>query len=304
MKNIGLLGLGNIGQGVVKLLENNPNYNIKKALVQDKNKKRNIHLNGCKLVNNIYELTEDKDIDIIIEVLGGTSPAYQYVAKALQNKKHVISANKLVIAERGQQLFKIAKKNNAQLHFEAAIGGGIPFVHHLKEYYKSDIIESIHMIINGTSNFILTQMQNGKSYEESLKQAQDLGFAEPDPSFDVNGQDAAQKLAIVASLVLNNWIDWKSIQTKGITNIQQEDIEKAKNNKKKIKLIASFERKPQAIALSVEPKEINIGSNLDVDNELNAIVIKSKNLGELSFVGKGAGQLPTASAIVSDLGRL
>jgi len=308
--NIGLVGLGTIGSGVVKILKNNQDLiekrtNIKLSLkkVCDLNLEsaKELGLNENQLTKDYNDLINDKDINIIIELIGGYDPAKDIILKALKAKKHVVTANKAVIAKHGKEIFKEAKDNNVSISFEAAVGGCIPIIKTIKENYAADNIKDIYGIVNGTTNYILTKMEEGLSYEKALKQAQELGFAEANPEFDVEGKDAAQKLVILASLAFNaNIAD--DILTWGITKINKNDIEYADGLGYKIKLLAIAKHENHEIELRVHPTMIPKQHELaSVKNELNAIYIIGENTTKSMLYGKGAGQLPTATVILGDV---
>ncbi len=308
--NIGLVGTGTIGSGVVKILNENKELiekrtgiklNLKKVYNRTIEKARALNLKEEQIAKNYEDLINDKDISIIIELIGGYEPAKDIIIKALKNKKNVVTANKALIAKYGKELFKQAKDNKVRIAFEAAVGGCIPIIKTIKESYAADNIKDIYGILNGTTNYILTRMEEGLSYKEALKQAQELGFAEGNPEFDVEGKDAAQKLLILSLLAFNAKIN-ENIFTWGITKINKNDIEYADELNYKIKLLAIAKNENNEIELRVHPTMIPKQHELaSVKNELNAIYIIGKNTTKSMLYGKGAGQLPTATVILGDI---
>ena len=244
--NIGLVGIGTIGGGVVKILNNNKDtiekrtgikINLKKVCDCNLGNAKDLGLKDDQLTKDYNELINDPDINLIIELIGGYTPAKDIILSALKNKKHVVTANKAVIAKHGKEIFEAAKNNDVNIAFEAAVGGCIPIIKTIKESYAADNIKEIYGILNGTTNFILTKMEEGQEYKDALKTAQDLGFAEADPAFDVEGKDAAQKLVILSRLAFNAEIE-DDIFTNGITKINKNDLKYAKDIGYKIKLLA------------------------------------------------------------------
>jgi len=307
--NIGLIGCGTIGQGVVKVIEKN------KELIKNKT---GIELNlkaiadiaidkiplskDYKLSNNPDTILEDKDIDVVIELIGGIDPAKSIITKALQNKKHVVTANKAVISEYYTELVKIAKENNVNIKFEASAGGCVPIIKSLNESLVADEIKSLFGILNGTTNFILTKMADGKSYNEALKEAQKLGFAEADPTFDVSGKDAAQKLVILTLMAFNVESNISNAYVEGIEKITKKDIDYAKELGYSIKLLAIAKKENGKVEMRVHPVLIPQTHLIaTVRNELNAVFVKGMFIDEQMYYGKGAGQLPTAAVVVSDV---
>jgi len=309
MVNVGLVGIGTIGSGVVKILEKNSgliekrtgvNIVLKKVcdLKTDSAEKLGV---VDKLVNDYNELVGDKEIDVVVELIGGYEPARTVILSALQNGKHVVTANKAVIAKHGNELFDAAVKNKVNLCFEAAVGGCIPIIRTLQQSYVSENIKSIYGILNGTTNYILTKMKEGMSYEDALAKAQKLGFAEPDPSFDVQGLDAAQKLAILSSLAFNYKMK-DDIYTEGIAELSKFDLEYADKLGYGVKLLAIAKKVDGEIELRVHPTMIPKKHELcSVVNEFNAIYVTGENISECMLYGKGAGELPTATVVVGDI---
>jgi homoserine dehydrogenase len=310
--NIGIIGLGTVGTGVARVLlqqkellktRSGITFNLKSISELDWNRDRNIDLTTVKCTTDVNELLEDPGIDVIVETIGGYQPAFSFITKALQKGKHVVTANKALIATHGRELFKTAWENGVNLLFEASVGGGIPIIKGLREGLIANHIESIYGILNGTSNYILTKMhQEGLEFSDALKGAQEKGFAEADPTLDVGGGDAAHKLTILASIASNSLVPYESIYMEGITSITKLDIDFAKSFGYTIKLLAIYRVINGGLDLRVHPTLIENKHLLSaVSNELNAIFVKGDFVGNTMFYGPGAGERPTASAIVSDI---
>ncbi len=309
---LGILGMGTVASGLINIIEFNnskiieeldKNLVVNKVLVNSLDKKRNVNLKKEVYTTDAYEVINDKDAQIIVELIGGIYPAYDYVKAALNNKKHVVTANKALIATHGGELEELADQNGVKLMYEASVAGGIPIINTISENLAANQFEQITGIINGTTNFILTQMtDNGLEYEEAVKEAQRLGFAEADPSSDVEGDDAAYKISILSTIAFNQRINIKDIPKEGITKISKEDIRYAKELGYNIKLLASAVRNNNEIELRVHPAFVPVYHPLStVKNEFNAIFLKGNAVGELMFYGKGAGSLPTGSAVLGDI---
>ncbi|MGL5313998.1 MAG: homoserine dehydrogenase [Peptostreptococcaceae bacterium] len=301
---IGILGYGTVGSGLVEVIDNNKNkrdIDIVKILVSDKFK-HNGREYFDRLTTDIEEIF-NSDIDILVELIGGLHPAYDYIKRALNSKIHVVTANKDLLAEYGEELVKISTQNNVSIKFEASVGGGIPVLKPLIESLEGNSIDSINAILNGTTNFILSKMYNENlSYHEALKQAQIMGFAESNPDSDVLGYDAARKLSILSTLAYDNRVYWKDLYLEGITEIDEKDIKYAKSLNCKIKLVGQSMFKDNIVSAFVRPVLVGNESILaKVDNEFNIVVVNGDSVGELSFVGKGAGKLATGSAVYSDI---
>ena len=308
---LGILGMGTVASGLINIMEFNKdkvhgNINgelmVNKVLVNNPNKIRNVNLPKEVYTTDAYEVI-NSDADIIVELIGGLSPAYEYIKAALNNKKHVVTANKALIATYGEELHILAEKNNVKLMYEASVGGGIPILNTIRDNLCANEFEYIFGIINGTTNYILTQMtENGLDYRQALKEAQALGFAEADPSSDVEGDDAAYKLSILSTLAFGQRIHLKDIPKEGITKISKEDIEYAKELGYNIKLLAAGIKKGNEIELNVQPAFTPAAHPLStVKNEFNAVFLKGNAVGELMLYGKGAGSLPTGSAVLGDI---
>jgi len=313
MVQIGVLGFGNVGQGVQDILIANADrirtrcgqpIRIKRAFVRDLSKVRSAESTGIMFTSSADDILNDPEISIIVEVMGGEEPAFTLISQALRAKKHVVTANKEVIAKHKETLFDIARQNNVSLCFEAAVGGGIPIIRSLKIGLAPNPIEGIYGILNGTTNFILTRIEQDKQeFEEALKKAQDLGFAEANPHMDVSGLDTAYKLVILAYVGFKVSITLDQVDYEGITSITKTDIESANQLGYTIKLLAIGIRKDDGqCVFKVHPTLIAKSHPLaGVHNELNAVYVRAKGLGECLFSGPGAGPLPTGSAVVSDV---
>ncbi|MGG1665012.1 homoserine dehydrogenase [Bacillus subtilis] len=309
---VGLLGLGTVGSGVVKIIQDHQDklmhqvgcpVTIKKVLVKDLEKKREVDLPKEVLTTEVYDVIDDPDVDVVIEVIGGVEQTKQYLVDALRSKKHVVTANKDLMAVYGSELLAEAKENGCDIYFEASVAGGIPILRTLEEGLSSDRITKMMGIVNGTTNFILTKMIKEKSpYEEVLKEAQDLGFAEADPTSDVEGLDAARKMAILARLGFSMNVDLEDVKVKGISQITDEDISFSKRLGYTMKLIGIAQRDGSKIEVSVQPTLLPDHHPLSaVHNEFNAVYVYGEAVGETMFYGPGAGSMPTATSVVSDL---
>jgi len=311
--NIAIVGLGNIGSYFYNYLKKNKNIIFNKTNVspiikyisaRSFSKKRTIKVPKSLWLKNYLDATKSKDIDIIVELIGGAEgAAKKLVFAALKNKKHVITANKALVAKYGDQLAKIAETNKVNFEFEAAVCGGIPIIRSIKEGLIANQINKIYGILNGTSNFILSSMdKNNLEYDVALKKAQELGFAESDPSADINGEDVSSKLKILTALSFNSFINNNSILVEGIKNVDQTDIHNANQLGYKIKLLGIAERKDKKIIQRVHPVLIKQNSyTAKIDGVLNAVVVESNPVGQTVLQGEGAGPGPTTSALVSDL---
>lgn len=310
--SIGLLGLGTVGSGVVTIIENHQDklmhqvgcpVKVKKILVKDLNKARPVEIDAAKLTTDPEEIINDPEIDVIIEVMGGTSETKNYMMRALKNRKHVVTANKDLMAVHGSELLTIASDHDCDLFYEASVGGGIPILRSLVDGLASDRITKMMGIVNGTTNFILTKMsKNGSAYGDVLKEAQELGYAEADPTSDVEGLDAARKMAILATLGFSMKIDLDDVKVEGITRITEEDLNYSSQLGYTMKLIGIAEREGDKVSVSVQPTLLADSHPLaSVHDEYNAVYVHGEAVGETMFYGPGAGSLPTATAVVSDL---
>ena len=310
--NIAIIGLGNIGSYLFKYLNENKRILTEKnncvpiiryVSAKNKNKKRNIKIKKIQWLNNYLDATKHKDIDLIVELIGGSEgPAKKLVFEALKNKKHVVTANKALIAKYGNQLSKIAEKNNVNLEFEAAVCGGVPIIRLLKEGLIANKISKVYGILNGTSNYILSAMdKQNKSFDVVLKNAKNLGYAESNPFSDLNGGDVAAKLKILSSLCFNSFLNNK-IYVEGIKDIDKQDIDNSNKLGYKIKLLGYAEILNNIIYQRVHPTLVKKSSYIgSIDGVLNAVIIDGKPMGQSIIQGEGAGSSATTSALVSDI---
>ena len=297
--NIAILGFGVIGKGVFEICKNMPNINVVKIL----ERKEKFDQNYIELfTDNADEIFRNKKIDLVVEVLGGYEFAKQMIVKSLQYEKHVVTANKEVIAKDIEFLTDLANRSNISIAYEASVGGGIPIIKNIKELKKVNKITKISGILNGTTNFILTKMFEGLDFNEALKEAQRLGFAESDPTADLEGYDMMRKIAILSDLAWDTFIDINNIPQIGITKITKEDVLSAKENNKVIKFVCESSLNNDSIEIKVEPKIFDNNHFFsNVNNEFNAVILETYPNDTLTFIGKGAGSLPTASAVVLDI---
>ena len=301
---VAVLGAGNIGSAVLSRLESLDNdvlnLELKKVLVQDTLKDRGVSKD--LLTDNFEDILNDESIDLVIEVLGGVDPGREYIKALLEKGKAVITANKDIIADCGEELIAIAQDNNTCLYFEAAVAAGIPVLKPLIESLRGEELTKVLGIINGTSNYILTSMEEGSTYEDALSTAQELGFAEPDPTNDVEGVDAKYKAMILSLLCFGVSPDDKDVFTEGISEITKEDFEWASRLDKTIKLVAQIDSNENGFNARVHPVLIDKKHPLAaIRGALNALVAEGENINQLVFSGPGAGANPTASAIIGDV---
>ena len=310
--NIAIIGLGNIGSYLFKYLSENKKILTEKnnctpivsyVSAKNKHKKRNLKINKKQWLNNYLDATTNENVDLIVELVGGSEgPAKKLVFAALKNKKHVVTANKALIAKYGDQLAKIAEKNKVNLEFEAAVCGGVPIVRSLKEGLIANKISKIYGIFNGTSNYILSTMdKNNIEFKDVLQKAKKLGYAETNPSADLSGEDVAAKLKILSSLCFNSFIN-HSIYVEGIKEIDQNDINNANKFGYKIKLLGYAELINNRIYQRVHPTLIKKSSYVaSIDGVLNAVIVDGSPVGQSTIQGEGAGPAATTSALVSDI---
>ncbi|MCK5426070.1 MAG: homoserine dehydrogenase [Thermodesulfovibrionia bacterium] len=310
--SVGILGLGIVGTGVVKILTEKHRelasklglpIVVKRVADIDVRRKRALKLPRNVFVKNAETLIDDPSIDIVIELIGGIHPAKEYILRSLRNGKHVVTANKALLASEGSDIFKAAHKNKVVIGFEASVGGGIPIIKIIREALIGNRIKALYGIINGTSNYILTKMtEAGIDFSTALKEAQTLGYAEADPTLDVNGTDAAHKLAILATLSFHIPVSYKKIYTEGITRITPLDIAFASEFGYTIKLLAIAKQLNTDIELRVHPtmlpKEYLISH---VNGVFNAVYVEGDAIGPALYYGRGAGDMPTGSAVISDI---
>ncbi len=309
MINIAILGYGTVGSGVVEVISTNQE-SINAKAGQDINIKYVLDLRDFpgdpiqdKIVHDYDTILNDEEVDIVVEVMGGIEPAYTFVKSALKKGKSVVTSNKELVAKHGAQLLKLAKKMNINFLFEASVGGGIPIIRPLNQSLTADEICEITGILNGTTNYILTKMsQENLDFDVVLKEAQDLGYAERNPEADIEGYDASRKIAILSSLAYGQQVDFEDIYTEGITKISVNDIRLAESMGYSIKLLGSSKKVDGKIYAMVAPALIQSSHPLySVNNVFNGILVKGNVLGDVMFYGSGAGKLPTASAVVSDV---
>ena len=310
--NVGLIGAGTVGGGTYKILKENFNEIYRKtgkeivvfALAEKDTKRAKEVVDDKTLIfEDAFDLVKDQNIHIVVELIGGTGISKDLVVEALKNNKHVVTANKALIAMHGEELVDLAIKHNVNLSYEAAVAGGIPIIKAIREGLAANKIEWIAGILNGTTNYILTEMkENNLAFEVALKQAQELGFAEADPTFDIEGVDAAHKITILASIAFGIPINFNTVHIEGISNLAQKDIIYAEELGYKIKLLGITKNTNDAIELRVHPTlipEKRLVAN--VDGAMNAVLVKGDMVGPTMYYGAGAGSEPTASAVVADI---
>lgn len=302
---VGLIGLGTVGTGVLKTLKNFENIEVVKVAVKNLSKPRNIeNFDKSILTDNPYDVVNHPEIQVVVEVVGGVQPALDLIKTAIKNGKHIVTANKELLAKHGEELFNFAEEHNKVVLYEAAIAGGIPIIMPVKTILAGNKITKIAAILNGTTNYILTKMDvDGASYETVLKEAQELGYAEADPTGDVEGFDAMYKLATLSTIAFNQRINLKNIYREGISKIKAEDMEFANEFGFKIKLIALAQLDKEGNAdVRVHPMLIKKCKSLaHIDYVTNAAMIEGHPVGEIMFSGPGAGEFPTASSVVGDI---
>ena len=309
---IGLMGLGTVGSGVVRILEGHREdlcrqagcaFEVRKALVRDLAKRRAVELPPGVLTDRADEVVSSPDIDVVVEVMGGVVQTKTLIERALRAGKHVVTANKDLMAMHGAELLALAQEHGCDLYYEASVAGGIPIIRALSDSFASDRITRIFGIVNGTTNYILTKMsQEGAAYAEALKEAQALGYAEADPTSDVEGLDAARKMAILATLGFRMNVTLADVAAKGISAVTKEDILYGKRLGYELKLLGLAERDGDGVSVSVEPVMVRGEHPLaSVGGVFNAVYVCGEAVGETMFFGPGAGSLPTATSVVADL---
>ena len=301
---IGLIGLGTVGCGVYKTIQNIDNVEIVKIAVKNINKPRSVEVPREMLTDNPYDVVNDPSIDVVVELIGGVEPAYDYISTAIKNGKHIVTANKELLAKRGEELFILSEEYNRVVLYEAAIAGGIPIIMPIKTILAGNKINRIQAILNGTTNYILTKMDvDGASYEDVLKEAQELGYAETDPTGDVEGFDAAYKITTLSTIAFKKRIKIENVYREGITKIRKEDMAKANEFGYKIKLIATATIDENDNAdVRVHPMLVSKDSMLaHIDYVTNAVAISGHPIGDIVLSGPGAGEFPTASSVVGDI---
>jgi homoserine dehydrogenase len=309
---VGLLGMGTVGRGVYRILKDNKTIiekragvpiTVKKVLVRDTAKNRDVEIPDGLLTTDIDDILDDPGIDIVVELLGGIKPALDYSLRALGKGKSLVTANKDMIALHGKELFAAAEAGRRDLFFEGSVAGGIPIIRPLKECLAANRITRVIGIINGTTNYMLTRMsKEGLGFKQALEEAQALGYAEADPSADVEGYDAARKLAILASIAFNTRIPLDKVYVEGVTRITAEDIAYAANLKYVIKLLGIARESADGIEVRVHPTLLPKNHPLaSVNDVFNAIFVTGDAVGDVMFYGRGAGEMPTASAVAADV---
>lgn len=310
---LGILGLGTVGSGTVEVLQRNresierkigARLEIRRIAVRDVNKPRRVRVDRALLTANPYEVIDDPQVDIVVELIGGVHPAKEYVLRALENGKPVVSANKELLAKEGADIMMTAGKCHLDFAFEGSVGGGIPIIQPMKNALAGNRIERVVGIVNGTTNYILTRMaEEGTDLEQALREAQAQGYAEADPSADVNGDDARYKIAILASIAFTARIRVDDVYCEGITRISRADMEWAKRLGYAIKLLAiAQEVSGKAVQVRVHPALLPASHPLaSVRDVYNGILVRGDAVGDVMFYGRGAGSLPTGSAVVGDI---
>ena len=310
--SIGLMGLGVVGSGVAKVLQEKAAYitqeigcpiELRRVLVRDMGKARDVDLPEACFTTDPEDILSDPEISIVIELMGGEDPALHLMEEALRRGKHVITANKEVIAKHGPHLLSLAERSNTSLLYEASVGGGIPLIAPFRESLLANDISTLHAIINGTTNYILSNMASGEQdFADSLREAQALGYAEADPTNDIEGIDAAYKLAILASLAFHTAVSPEQVFKEGITKLTAKDFRYARELGYAIKLLAIAKREGDAIEVRVHPAFYPLDRILaKVDGVFNAVEVEGDLTGRVMFYGRGAGSLPTTSAVVANL---
>ena len=309
---VAIVGMGTVGTGVARLLLDHGDRLarhagrilwLEKAMVRDLAKDRNIDLPAGILTNDLKSILNNPEIEVVAHLVGGLEPARTIMLQLLESGKDVVTANKALLAEHGEELFDRARALGRTIAFEASVGGGIPIIANISQCFSANQILSLRGILNGTSNYIITQMdEQGSDYAVALKLAQELGYAEADPTMDVDGSDAAQKLAILAHLAFGVRVRWRDIYRRGLESFQLADLKYASELGYRIKLIATAQLRSDGLELHVSPTLIRKGRPLaEVRGAYNAVTVVGDAVGDMFFHGQGAGQMPTASAVVADM---
>ena len=310
--NVAIVGLGTVGTGVARLLLDHGDRTarhagrtlwLKKAIVRDASKPRNVDLPKGVVSESLEDVIGDPEITVVAQLIGGLEPARTIMLRLLESGKDIVTANKALLAEHGPELFTRARELGRSIAFEASVAGGIPIIANISQCLSANQIRSLEGILNGTSNFIVTQMdEKGSCYDDVLREAQRLGYAEADPTMDVDGTDAAQKLAILAHLAFGATVDWSEIPRVGIDGLDPDDLKYAKKLNYRIKLLGVANLAEDGLELSVAPTLVRIGTPLaEVRDAFNAIRVVGDAVGPVFYHGLGAGQMPTASAVVADM---
>jgi homoserine dehydrogenase len=301
---LGIFGLGTVGTGVVTLLCDNPQFNIRLIAVRDRNKPREIDLSTFEITDDPFRLADDPQIEIIVEVAGGIVPAYEVIKRAITRGKHVVTANKEVIAKHGPEIFELANSHNVTIFFEASVGGGIPLISTLQRGLQANRISRVAGIVNGTTNYILTRMTlEQKPFAEALQEAQAAGYAEADPTDDIEGRDVVYKIAILSSLAFQSPVEVEKIYRQGISQISDLDIKLAAEFGYCIKMVGLAQpAEGRQLDVRAHPMLVPLHHPLaSVEGVHNAIFINGSAVGEIMLSGPGAGRFPTASAVVGDV---
>lgn len=309
---VGLMGFGTVGTGVVRLVDSYKEdffnqtgsvIEVSRILVRNPEKERSVFVNSDIVTTDPRELIYDQEVEVIIEVMGGIEPARTYILEAIEQGKHIVTANKDLMAIHGEELIKKAREHGCDLFYEASVAGGIPIINAIVEGFSSDRITKIMGIVNGTTNYILTKMSHEQaSFDEVLQEAQQLGYAEADPTSDVEGLDAARKMAILSSLGFHVGMNLEDVSVKGISKVTLEDIKYGEQLGYTMKLIGIAKKDDELIEVSVEPTFVkNTHPLANVNGVFNAVYVYGEAVGETMFYGPGAGELPTATAVLSDL---
>lgn len=300
---VGLIGFGTIGTGLIKIIQKEKQIELKHIADLDITSSRSVSVNKALLTTNVNRVLNDPSVDIIVELMGGIQPAKKFILDALKNKKHVVTANKALLAIHGDEIFQAAKDNNVYVKFEASVAGGIPIIKAVRDSFRSSDITSVLGIVNGTSNFILSKMSlERQTFSSALKEAQGLGYAEADASLDIDGVDSAHKIAILSSIIYRTKVDMGHIYVEGIRSITLDDIQYAEKLGYVIKPLAIANRDGNRLDVRVHPVLISKGHLLSsVSDVYNAIYLRGDSIEEMMFYGLGAGQMPTANAVYSDI---
>ncbi len=311
--NVGLIGWGTVGTGVSKILvdklsliKKKTGVDVELLKIADRNvpcTREGVNIEPERLTKHPEDVIIDPKIDIVVELIGGIDDAKKYILTAIANGKHIVTANKMLLAQHGREIFKAAHEKNVSIRFEASVAGGIPIIRSIREGFAANRIQAVYGIVNGTTNYILTQMSDkGTDFDTALKEAQDAGFAENDPTADIKGFDPAQKIAILTSLAYGTDINFKDVYTEGITEVTQKDIQYAKEFGYAIKLLAISKLSGGKVEMRVHPTMLPIRSMLaSVNGVFNAVYVVGDEVGDAMFYGRGAGREPTSSAVVADI---
>jgi homoserine dehydrogenase len=309
---VGLIGLGTVGTGVTQILQRQEDLiahrlgarvHLAQVATRTPSRPREVELPAECITADVHAVLHHPDIEIVVELIGGYEPARTYILEALKQGKHVVTANKALLAQHGQEVFQAAGLHGVDIGFEASVGGGIPIIRAIREAFTANQFLAISSIINGTTNYILSRMSDqGLGFQEALQEAQDLGYAEADPTFDIEGIDAAQKIALLASLAFGAWVPYEEVYTEGITRLTQLDIAYARELGYCVKLLALTKMADDELDVRVHPVLVPATSWLaSIHGSYNAVSVFGDMVGRSMLIGRGAGALPTASAVVGDI---